>query len=76
MMPHVPEARNFTVAPVVPETVQTAGVVEVKLTVKPEVAEALSVSDVFIACAAVIAGKVMVCVCRTANVCETCGAAA
>ena len=42
-MVQVPEAMKLAV---VPETVQTEGVVEAKLTVRPEVADAESVSGV------------------------------
>ena len=53
----VPEAINVAV---VPETVHMLVVVEVKLTARPELAVAESVSGVPTVCAAIV-GKVMVC---------------
>ena len=58
-MVQVPEAMNVAV---VPETVQTLVVVEVKLTVRPELAVAESVSGVPTVWAPGLA-KVMVCAC-------------
>ena len=59
----------------VPATVQMDGVVEAKLTVRPEVAVALSVSCVRAYCVPVMAGKLIVCglMCTT-KLCETSGA--
>ena len=56
-------------------TVQMDGVVEAKLTVRPEVAVALSVSCVRAYCVPVMAGKLIVCEfpCTT-KLCETSGA--
>ncbi len=69
---HVPVVTNVAVEP---ETVQTDIVVEAKLTPKPELAEAVSVRGVPTFWVA-IGPKVMVCVKRTGNVCETGVAAA
>ena len=55
-MEQTPEAMNVAV---VPETVQVVGEADVKVTAKPEVAEADSVNGVPTVCAA-IAPKVMV----------------
>jgi hypothetical protein len=63
-MVHVPEAINVAV---VPETVQTLVVVEVKVTPRPDVVVAESVSGVPTVCVPGFA-KVMVCV---ASVTET-----
>ena len=56
-MVQVPEAMNVAV---VPETVQTEVVVDVKLTVRPELAVAESASGVPTVCAGIV-GKVTVC---------------
>ena len=56
-MVQVPAVRNVAV---VPETVHMLVVVEVKLTARPELAVAESVSGVPTVCAAIV-GKVMVC---------------
>ena len=72
-MVQLPCATNVAV---LPDSVQTAGVVEVKLTAKPEVADALSVR-VFPTVCVGIALKVMVCDCwMTEKLCEIVGAAA
>ncbi len=72
VMLQVPGATNVTA---LPDTVQTPVVVEAKLTVKPEVAVAESVSGVPTVCAA-IAPNVIVCACRTVIFCDTGVAAA
>ncbi len=70
-MEHDPEPLNDAV---VPATEQAP--LAVKLTVKPELAVALRLSDVPASCAPGLA-KVMVCICAlTANVCVTGVAAA
>jgi hypothetical protein len=56
-MVQVPAVRSEAV---LPETVQTAGVVEAKLTGKPELADAERVKFVPVYWIPVIAGKVMV----------------
>ena len=56
-MVQVPEAMNVAVAP---ETVQVLVVVEAKVTDRPEVAVAASVSGAPTVCAAIV-GKVIVC---------------
>ena len=72
-MVQVPAARKVAV---VPETVQTLAVVEVKLTGRPELAVALSVSGVPTVCAPGLA-KVIVCDVRfTVKLCATIVAAA
>lgn len=68
-----PAASKFALLPL---TVQTAGVVEANVTGSPDVAVALSVTEVPCAVAG-MAGKVIVCECSvTANVLETSGAVA
>jgi hypothetical protein len=52
----VPAARNLAV---VPEVVQTVCVVEAKLTVRPDVADAVSVSGVPTVCVAGIANVII-----------------
>jgi hypothetical protein len=72
-MVQVPEV---SIVPVVPETVQTDEVIEAKLTVRPEVDEAESVSGVPTVCVPGLL-KVMVCVWPfTVKLCETGVAAA
>jgi len=72
-MVHVPVAMKFAV---VPETVQTLVVVEAKLTAKPELAVAESVSGVPTVWG-LGAAKVMVCALPlTVKLCVTTGAAA
>jgi hypothetical protein len=55
---------------VLPETLQTEGVVLVKLTASPELAVATRVSGVPTVCVAMV-GKVMVCGAKTVNVFDT-----
>ena len=57
-MEHVPAATSATEAP---ETVQTAGVVEAKLTASPELAVALTVNAALFTCRLLRAAKLIVC---------------
>ena len=75
-MVQLPDAINVAV---VPETVQTVGVAEVNATVRPELADAESVSGVPTVCVPGLV-KVMDCASKaaalTVKLCATCGAAA
>ena len=71
-MVQVPEMSSEAV---VPETVQTVGVVDVKLTVRPELAVADKPSAVVATSVAVMAGNVMLWASFTVKLSEISGAA-
>jgi len=74
---HVPVVTSVTVAPLVPPVVQTEPVVEEKVTVRREVAVALTVTGEALMATLASVPKLMVWVPRlTVKLCWTCGAAA
>jgi len=70
---HVPAA---SIVAVEPDTEQTEAVLELNVTASPELALAESASFAPTVCVPVIAGKVIVWLCRTTKLVPTAGAAA